>query len=126
MGQCVNYGNFTAFYSSNTFDRSSEIISQILRVHNSTNLEKYLGIPNMVGHRKNEAFQLLKDRLRCRIDSWSTRLLSQGGKEIFIKLVLQAVPTYTMACFLLPNSLCKETEGILVKFLQSTCAYVES
>ncbi|KAH1063909.1 hypothetical protein J1N35_028896 [Gossypium stocksii] len=66
--------------------------------------------------RKNEPFQLLKDRIKKRIDNWSTRHLSQGGKEVFIKAILQAIPTYTMACFLLPNLLCIELENIIAKF----------
>lgn len=43
-------------------------------------------------------------------------MLSQGGREVFIKLVLQAIPTYTMACFLLPKSLCDEMERIVIRF----------
>ncbi|KAA3456039.1 reverse transcriptase [Gossypium australe] len=38
------------------------------------------------------------------------------GKEIFIKSILQAIPTYTMACFLLPKTLCVEIESIIAKF----------
>ncbi|KAA3460831.1 reverse transcriptase [Gossypium australe] len=45
------------------------------------------------------------------------RFLSQGGKEVFIKSVVQAIPTFPMACFLIPKTLCKELEGIIEKFL---------
>ncbi|KAA3472916.1 reverse transcriptase [Gossypium australe] len=38
------------------------------------------------------------------------------GKEIFIKSILQAIPTYMMACFLLPKTLCVEIESIMAKF----------
>ncbi|KAG8499231.1 hypothetical protein CXB51_005735 [Gossypium anomalum] len=85
-------------------------------VKRSNNSEKYLGLPNMVGRKKRLAFQHLKDRLKLNIDSWSTRLLSQGGKEVFIKAILQAIPMYTMACFLLPKSLCEEMEQIIANF----------
>lgn len=70
----------------------------------------------MVGMRKKEAFQNFRDRLKKRIDNWSTRFLSQGGKEIFIKAILQAIPTFTMACFLLPSSLCKDLESIISRY----------
>ncbi|KAA3489698.1 putative Transposon TX1 [Gossypium australe] len=56
------------------------------------------------------------DRLKQRINSWSIRHISQGGREVFIEAVLQAVPTYTMACFLLPKSLCTELENIMTLF----------
>lgn len=43
-------------------------------------------------------------------------MLSQGGKEVFIKLVLQAIPTYAKSCFLLPKTLCGDIENIFAKF----------
>lgn len=35
---------------------------------------------------------------------------------MFIKAVLQAIPTYTMTCFLLPLSTCVEMEQIMANF----------
>lgn len=70
----------------------------------------------MIRRKKRSAFQHLKDRIKMKIDGWSTRFLSQGGKAIFIKAVLQAIPTYTMGCFLLPKSVCKDMEQIIAKF----------
>lgn len=35
------------------------------------------------------------------------KLLSKAGKKILIKLVAQALPTYTITCFLLPKALCE-------------------
>lgn len=79
-------------------------------------MEKYLGLPNMIGRRKKESFQYLKDKVNSRIRDWSIRWLSQGGKEVFIKSILQAIPTYAMSCFLLPNSLCGDLEKIFANF----------
>lgn len=47
----------------------------------------------MVGRIKLAYFQNLKDQMKKKIDSWSTRFLSQSGKEVFINLVLQVIPT---------------------------------
>lgn len=91
-------------------------ISNDMGVRCSTNMEKYLGLPNVMGRRKRESFQNLKDRINQRIENWSTRLPSQWGKEVFIKSVLQAIPTYAMTCFLLPKPLCGDLENIFARF----------
>lgn len=43
-------------------------------------------------------------------------MLSMGGREILIKEVAQAIPTYTMSCFLLPKGVCDEIEGMMRRF----------
>ncbi|KAA3458589.1 reverse transcriptase [Gossypium australe] len=115
-GQCVNFNKSTIFYSANTAEESKAVVSSFLGVRSSSSPERYLGIPNMVGRQKKEAFQNLVDRIAERIEAWSSRLLSQGGKEIFIKSVLQAIPTYAMSCFLFPKALCEKIESRLANF----------
>jgi hypothetical protein len=44
------------------------------------------------------------------------KFLSQAGKEILLKAVAQAVPTYCMSVFKLPETLCKEINGMMQKF----------
>ncbi|KAA3484875.1 reverse transcriptase [Gossypium australe] len=92
------------------FDKSTEekrLVTRILGVRSSNDPERYLGLPHIMCRRKKEAFQNLKDKFKH---------LSQGGKEFFIKAILQAIPTYTMACFLLPKFLCADIESIIAKF----------
>lgn len=43
-------------------------------------------------------------------------MLSVGGREVLIKVVLQAIPMYAMACFLLPTSFCKDLEVVIARF----------
>ncbi|KAA3485207.1 reverse transcriptase [Gossypium australe] len=102
--------------NSNSTVEEKEMVSRLLGVRVATNPEKYLGLPNMIGRRKKESFQNLLDRISMRIEGWSNRMLSLGGKEVFIKSVLQAIPIFAMSCFLLPNSLCKKMDSIFAKF----------
>lgn len=88
----------------------------MLWVRVSIEPERYLGLSNVVSRDKKKAFQKLKDRMNEKIGIWSKRHLSQGGKEVFIKSILQAIPTYIMFCFLLPNSFCTDLESIISRF----------
>ena len=47
---------------------------------------------------------------------WKEKLLSQAGREVSIKAVIQAISTYTMSCFKLPKGLIKELEVMIHKF----------
>lgn len=93
-----------------------DTITNVLGVRVATNPEKYLGLPMMIGRNKRRAFADFVDRFRRRIESWSFRYLSMGGKEVFIKAVLQAIPVYVMQCFALPKTLCQKFELIMNKF----------
>ncbi|KAA3488795.1 reverse transcriptase [Gossypium australe] len=97
-GQCVNLNKSTTFYSSNTSEATKTLVEGMLGVRRCSSPEKYL------------------DNISLRLDRWSNRFLSQGGKEVFIKSVLQAIPTYAMYCFLFPKSLCEKIESSLAKF----------
>ena len=48
-----------------------------------------------------------------KLQGWEEKLLSQAGREVLIKAVVQAIPTYTMNCFKLPIGLCEELEGLI-------------
>ena len=63
-----------------------------------------------------KAFKGIKDKVWMRLNDWKVHFLSQAGKEISIKAVVQAIPTYCMSVFLLPVSLCKELNSLMQRF----------
>ena len=47
---------------------------------------------------------------------WKEKLLSKEGKEVLIKVMAQAIPTYTMNCFKISDSLCDELMRMIRNF----------
>ncbi|CAA7020263.1 unnamed protein product [Microthlaspi erraticum] len=80
----------------------------------------YLGLPENMSGSKKRIFTFIHDRLSKRINSWSAKLLSKGGKEVMIKSVAQALPKYVMSCFLLPQETVKKLQGAISRFWWST------
>lgn len=59
--------------------------------------DKYLGIPVEWGKSKNQMLQWIKERVFAKMEGWKEQFLSQAGKEVLIKSVIQAIPSYVMA-----------------------------
>ena len=54
--------------------------------------------------------------LAKKLAGWKEKLLSKAGKEVLIKVVAEAIPTYTMSCFKIPDSLCFEMTNLIRNF----------
>ncbi|XP_075640325.1 uncharacterized protein LOC142612079 [Castanea sativa] len=85
--------------------------AQIIQHH-----EKYLGLPPPIGRAKKKAFNRIKDQIGRKIAGWKGKLLSNAGREVLIKAVAQATPTYTMNAFKLSDSLCSELNSMMGGF----------
>ena len=75
-----------------------------------------MGLPSLVGRAKKKSFSIIKERIWRKLKGWKEKLLSQAGREILIKAVVQAILAYTMSGFKLPKSLIKEIEVLIRKF----------
>ena len=80
----------------------------------------YLGLPEKICGSKRQVFAFIRDRLNNRINSWTAKFLTKGGKEILIKSIAQALPTYVMLCFLLPQDILNKLNSAIAKFWWST------
>lgn len=65
----------------------------------------YLGLPTFSIRQKRIQFGYIRDRVQRKLAGWKNRSFSAGGKEVLIKSVIQAVPTFAMSCFRLPESI---------------------
>ncbi|CAJ2643989.1 unnamed protein product [Trifolium pratense] len=115
-GQSINLQKSEIFCSKNVSDPVKNSISHILGVQQVLGTGRYLGLPSMVGRSRKATFRFIKDRIWKKINSWSSRCLSQAGREVMIKSVLQTIPSYIMSVFLIPHSLSDEIEKMLNSF----------
>ena len=115
LGQMVNKDKTTLFFSKNTDEESQEVIKQSLGVPAIQHYEKYLGLPSFVGKNKKACFTLVMERIWAQMMGWKEKLLSQAGKEVMIKVVIQSIPAYSMSVFRFPTSLCKDIEAMIRK-----------
>ena len=75
-----------------------------------------MGLPSLVGKNKRSTFNEIKEKFRKKLAGWKEKLLSKAGKEVLIKAVAQAISTYTMSCFKLPDALCEELTSMVRNF----------
>ena len=115
-GQKLNMEKTSLFFSSNTSDTVKEEIQSRLGARGTNQLEKYLGLPPIIGRLKHKTFEDIKSRIGRKVGGWKEKLLSQAGKKILIKAVAQAIPTYAMSVFRLPSSLCDEINSMISNY----------
>ncbi|KAL0360784.1 UNVERIFIED_CONTAM: hypothetical protein Sradi_3762900 [Sesamum radiatum] len=68
--------------------------------------DKYLGLLAVGGR------ALLWDK----IGGWNSKLLSQAGKDVLIKTVIQSLSTYAISCFQLLSSLLWSLKALMADF----------
>lgn len=106
----MNRQKISLFFSSNTNRGAKEEILAITGVYSYNNQAKYLGLPSTVGKSKYQIFGNLNDRIWSKINNWKHDFLFQVGKEILLKVVVQAILIYIMSMFLLFKKLCKDIQ----------------
>jgi hypothetical protein len=93
-----------------------EVVKQILQVTQETFETKYLGLPTPEGRMSKGKFKSLQEQLIKRLIQWAEGYLSQGGKEVLLKAVAQAIPVYVMGIFKLPFGLLDELTKLMRDF----------
>lgn len=98
-GQKVNTSKSSIFFSTNTGTDNKQSICSMLQMEEADEDCKYLGLPNMMKRSKVATLGFLKDKVSRRTQSWGGKIFNQGGKEVLVKSIVQALPTYAMSVF---------------------------
>ena len=114
--QKINKDKTALFFGKSVTEANRQIIKGILGVREVQHYEKYLGLSSLTGKGKKASFNYIKERVWRKLQGWEGKLLSQARREVLIKAVIQAIPTYAMGCFKLPMGLWNEIEVMIRKF----------
>jgi hypothetical protein len=57
---------------------------------------------------KNGKFVPIKERYRKKLSDWTEKYASSAAKEVLIKAVAQAIPSYAMSVFQFTSGLCED------------------
>ncbi|KAK7275182.1 hypothetical protein RIF29_16291 [Crotalaria pallida] len=115
-GQRVNYDKSELSFSRNVPSSRINEVEDLTKIKAVERHTKYLGLPTLIGRSKSYIFDFVKDRVWKKLKGWKEKSLSRAGREVHIKSVAQAIPTYVMGCFALPRSLCKRIDAMIAKF----------
>jgi hypothetical protein len=115
-GQKLNTSKTAIYFSHNTpiGDKDSIITQAVILA--SQRYDTYLGLPALVGKSRMKEFQHIIDQVEKRLQDWKLKFLLQAGKEVLLKAVVQAIPTYSMTVFLMPKALCSNINSLMQKF----------
>jgi hypothetical protein len=112
----VNTAKSVIYFSANCDDNMKEEMQQSTGILTEALCEKYLGLPTAVGRSTTKAFEPIPAKVRGLVGGWSEKLLSSAAKEVLIKSVVQAIPTYPMSCFILSSRTRKKITGAVSNF----------
>ncbi|KAM6583826.1 hypothetical protein CsatB_010828 [Cannabis sativa] len=115
-GQQVNFAKSSIFFSLNTDHPTQMHICNYLHMAVADEGSFYLGLPSTMSRNKTSVLGFLRDKVKKRLQSWEGKFLSKGGKEVLIKSVVQALPSYAMNVFLLPLEISNDIERAMCKF----------
>ena len=115
-GQVINYNKSSLVFSKNTPSEFKDQVAAIFGVPITESPGKYLGLPSDWGRSKKQALTWVKDRIQSKMSGWKEKLLSQAGKDVLIKAVIQSMPVYAMSIFKFPDYFCNELNSMVANF----------
>lgn len=104
------------FFSKNTRAYVKQKVQTMLEARVMTDYEKYLGLPMIGGKLKVNTFRQLHERISKRVMSWKENFISKARREILIKTIAQAIPTYSMSLSKIPKAVGDSINSTLAKY----------
>ncbi|XP_057426498.1 uncharacterized protein LOC130719921 [Lotus japonicus] len=115
-GQRINVTKSGLIFGKNTVNRTKRDIASLLHMPIWEHPGQYLGLPAIWGRSKCNSLAWVKEKVREKIEGWKETLLNQAGKEVLIKAIIQAIPSYAMAIVYFPKVFCNSLSSMVSNF----------
>nr|XP_025703912.1 uncharacterized protein LOC112805796 [Arachis hypogaea] len=115
-GQVINLEKSGIIFGNQIPIQTRVNIEDILNIPTWDSPGRYLGLPAQWGRAKGKALEWIMEKVEGKIEGWKESLLNQAGKEVLIKAVIQAIPTYAMSILRFPKSFCNKLNAKIAKF----------
>ncbi|XP_021750437.1 uncharacterized protein LOC110716111 [Chenopodium quinoa] len=112
----INYEKSEVSFSKGVPIEKREGLMEILHMRQVDRHEKYFGIPTNVGRSKKVIFEAVFDRIWKKLQGWKEKLLFRAGKEIILKFVIQAIPTYLMGVYKFSSLIIQRIHSAMARF----------
>ncbi|KAK9902996.1 hypothetical protein M0R45_001339 [Rubus argutus] len=99
-----------------SYEKSAISFSPSTSEEGKTSISREIGMKLVLGRDRNKIFRKVKDWIQNRVDRWHGNLLSMAGKEVLIKAVLQAIPSYAVSVFHLSSGLCSDLNKLVARY----------
>ncbi|XP_048605496.1 uncharacterized protein LOC125583011 [Brassica napus] len=115
-GQQINFQKSSIQFGHKVDEAIRQELRDILGIHNLGGMGSYLGLPESLGSSKVQVFGFVQERLNKRVNGWTFRFFTKGGKEVIIKSVITALPNHVMSVYRLPKATVKKLKGAVSQF----------
>ena len=116
FGQLINREKFGLIFSKLVVRERKRAIKLELNMKAISIATTYLGAPLFTSRSRIKDFEFLQDRLESKLKGWRYKSLSWVGRSTLIKLVAQALPTYTFASSDVLVAVCDKLEAATRRF----------
>lgn len=103
LGQKINLGKSGLIGGKYLSFPTKCRLARILSIQVWDHPGKYLGLPGDWSRNKSGDLAWIKEKVCSKVQGWKESILNQAGKEVLIKAVIQAIPTYAMSLFRFPK-----------------------
>lgn len=112
-GQRIGPSKSSIWFSVTTQDQIKKEIGLIFQVPRHQDSKKYLGAPIETN---SASYEFLIEKFSGKLQAWKARLLSQAGRGVLIKAVLNSLPIYYMATSKIPSNVLQKLNSIIFGF----------